>query len=168
MRGRKPKPTSIKMVTGNPGHRPPPTDEPHPDPGIPKCPCHLDAEAKREWKRMARELSDLGMLTTIDKAIFTIYCESWSLSKQIEKKLQQEGMIIRASVQETIHPDGTVVKRGGTPIINPRYKLKMAAVEKMIKALVEMGMSPSSRGRVSVSKNKPENQKQMQLERFFR
>ena len=167
MRGRKPKPTQIKLVTGNPGHRPPPPDEPRPTAKIPKCPCHLDAEAKREWRRMAKELDDLGILPSIDKAVFAVYCESWSLSKQVEKHLQKEGMIIRAKVKETTHPDGTVVRTGGAPMINPRYKLKMMAVDKMMKALSEMGMSPSSRGRVSVAKKKAASQQQLGIERFF-
>jgi P27 family predicted phage terminase small subunit len=167
MRGRKPKPTSIKLVTGNPGHRPPPTDEPKPAARIPKCPSHLDAEAKREWRRMARELDDLGILTSIDKAIFAVYCESWSLSKQIEKSLQKEGMIIRAKTREIEHPDGTIVRTGGVPMVNPRYKLKMMAVEKMMKALIEMGMSPSSRGRVTVARKKSDDQAQLRIERFF-
>lgn len=167
MRGRKPKPTQIKLVTGNPGHRPPPPDEPKPTARIPKCPSHLDPEAKREWRRMSRELDDLGILTCIDKAIFAVYCESWSRSKREEKILQQEGMIIRSRERVTEHPDGTVVRTGGVPMINPRYKVKMDAVDKMMKALIEMGMSPSSRGRVSVAKKKADEQAQLRLERFF-
>lgn len=38
MRGRKPKPTHLKLLEGNPGHRPINGAEPKPNPGLPTCP----------------------------------------------------------------------------------------------------------------------------------
>jgi hypothetical protein len=38
MRGRRPKPTRLKVLTGNPGKRPLNMDEPQPEPAIPDCP----------------------------------------------------------------------------------------------------------------------------------
>jgi hypothetical protein len=37
MRGRRPKPTRLKMLTGNPGKRPLNNDEPRPDVNIPEA-----------------------------------------------------------------------------------------------------------------------------------
>ncbi len=37
MRGRRPKPTRIKFLTGNPGKRPLNAGEPRPDPGVPSA-----------------------------------------------------------------------------------------------------------------------------------
>jgi P27 family predicted phage terminase small subunit len=165
MRGRKPKPTAIKLVTGNPGRRPTPPDEPEPPVGIPKCPPHLDAEAKREWRRMARELDDLGMLTTIDRAVFASYCQAWSTWRQALKTVQKVGMVIRAKERVTEKPDGSIVRTGGVPMVNPLYKLIDAENAKMMKALTEMGMSPSSRSRVRVEKRAAEADPR---ERFFR
>ncbi len=46
MRGRKPKPTRLKIIDGNPGKRPIRGDEPQPPKGQPSCPAHLSPTAK--------------------------------------------------------------------------------------------------------------------------
>jgi len=38
MRGRRPKPSRIKALTGNPGKRPLNAQEPRPEPALPECP----------------------------------------------------------------------------------------------------------------------------------
>jgi hypothetical protein len=48
MRGRKPKPTFLKVLDGNPGKRPLNDQEPRPPQGIPDRPDWLDAEAQAE------------------------------------------------------------------------------------------------------------------------
>jgi hypothetical protein len=60
MRGRRPLPTAIKELTGNPGKRPLNLDEPHPPKIIPKCPKHLDENARKKWRRISLELHRLG------------------------------------------------------------------------------------------------------------
>jgi P27 family predicted phage terminase small subunit len=114
---------------------------------------------------MARELDDLGMLTTIDRAVFASYCQAWSTWRQALKTVQKVGMVIRAKERVTEKPDGSIVRMGGVPMVNPLYKLIDAENAKMMKALTEMGMSPSSRSRVRVEKRAPEADPR---ERFFR
>ena len=50
LKGRKPKPTAIKILEGNPRKRKLNTKEPRPKKIAPKCPVWLDVEAKREWR----------------------------------------------------------------------------------------------------------------------
>ena len=69
-RGRKPKPTAIKVLEGNPGKRALNEMEPQPEKKAPKCPVWLDKEAKKEWKRISKQLEDLGILTEVDMAAF--------------------------------------------------------------------------------------------------
>src|SRR5262249_42754142 len=78
MRGRKPKPTRLKEMLGNPGKRALSTGEPVPEAAIPSCPRFLDKEARKEWRRAAPELYALGVLTNLDRAALAAYCESWS------------------------------------------------------------------------------------------
>lgn len=59
MRGRRPKPTRLKLLTGNPGEHPLNHEEPKPDPQIPDCPVELGPVARREWERLAAELAKL-------------------------------------------------------------------------------------------------------------
>ena len=51
-RGRKPKPTAIKILEGNPGKRQLNKYEPSPDKLAPECPDWLSEEAKAEWFRL--------------------------------------------------------------------------------------------------------------------
>jgi phage terminase small subunit len=53
MAGRRPKPAALRIVTGNPGHRPIPEDEPTPVPGWPDKPPTLGKIAAAEWDRLA-------------------------------------------------------------------------------------------------------------------
>ena len=69
-RGRKPIPTAIKELEGNPGKRALNIKEPKPKRKAPKCPTWLDNEAKKEWKRTAKQLEQLGILTEVDMAAF--------------------------------------------------------------------------------------------------
>lgn len=53
-RGRKPKPTALKMLEGNPGGRPLNTKEPKPEKKAPRCPSWLEDEAKKSgnvWRK---------------------------------------------------------------------------------------------------------------------
>ena len=50
-RGRKPKPTAMKELEGNPGKHPLNTSEPKPNKKAPACPKWLEPEAKKEWRK---------------------------------------------------------------------------------------------------------------------
>jgi len=62
-RGRRPKPMAMKVLEGNPGKRDLNTGEPTPRKRAPRCPSWLEEEAKKEWKRMCRQLEEIGILT---------------------------------------------------------------------------------------------------------
>jgi hypothetical protein len=70
MAGRKPKPTALKKLEGNPGKRKLNMKEPVPGKGISDCSKWLLPEAKEEWKRLCQKLSEMGVLTEIDMAAF--------------------------------------------------------------------------------------------------
>ena len=69
MAGRKPKPTALKKLEGNPGKRKLNTKEPMPGKGMPDCPKWLLPEAKKEWERLCVKLSEIGVLTEIDGCV---------------------------------------------------------------------------------------------------
>ena len=66
--GPPPTPTNLKMLRGNPGKRKLNTNEPDPPPAIPSCPSHLDKVAKREWRRISKELFEMGIISKLDRA----------------------------------------------------------------------------------------------------
>ena len=74
--GRKPKPTAIKALEGNPGKRELNKNEPKPKKKAPACPKWLDDEAKKEWRRLSKQLEELGILTEVDMTAFAGYCQA--------------------------------------------------------------------------------------------
>jgi phage terminase small subunit len=68
-RGRKPKPTHLKLIEGNPGKRPIRTGSERPTTAMPEPPDHLNADARIEWDRVAHGLHALRLLETVDRVL---------------------------------------------------------------------------------------------------
>lgn len=138
MKGRKPKPTAMRLLEGNREHRPLPDDEPQPDVFLPKPPDHLDDEAQAEWLRIGPKLVRLGVMTELDTAALSAYCVAWSRHVDAEKNLRKYGMVL-------------VSKSTGNPVLSPYYRVATQALADMNKTLTEFGLSPSSRTRVTAA-----------------
>ncbi len=91
MAGRKPKPTAVKKLEGNPGKRKLNTKEPVPAKGMPDCPEWLLPEAKKEWERLADLMNQMGILTEVDMAAFAAYCQSYARWKEAQEHIDSEG-----------------------------------------------------------------------------
>ena len=135
MRGRKPKPTALKVLTGNPGKRPLNFREPNPEPGIPDRPSHLSPEACAEWDRVAAVLQVQGIITQADRAALSAYCVAWARWVEAERKVKDMGPVVKAP-------------RTGVPMQNPYLSIANNAMGQMIKLAAEFGMTPSSRTRL--------------------
>ena len=137
MRGRKPTPTHLKLLHGNPGKRRLTPNEPVPDKKPPTCPSHLCPPAKAEWKRLAAQLTMLRILTDLDRAALAGYCQAYGRWVEAEKKLRETPMLIKL-------PSGYVQQ-------NPWLTIANKQLEFMHKYLTEFGLSPVARSRVSLS-----------------
>ena len=91
MPGRRPTPTKLKLIKGNPGKRALPKDEPTPDPVIPDKPEGLGEEASKEWDRIAPELERLGLLTQLDRAMLFSYCQAWGAVLELQAEIDETG-----------------------------------------------------------------------------
>jgi len=91
MAGRKPKPTAVKKLEGNPGKRKLNTKEPNPGKGMPDCPAWLLPEAKTEWIRLSDKLNQMRVLTEIDRSAFAAYCQSYARWKEAQEHINSEG-----------------------------------------------------------------------------
>ena len=134
MAGRRPKPSAIKALAGNPGKRRANPDEPKPD-GIPSCPDHLDDAAKAEWNRISSELAGLGLLTSVDRAALAAYCSSWSRWLTAEEHIRKHGLVLKAP--------------SGYPIQSPYLSIANTALDQLRKFLIEFGLTPASRSKVT-------------------
>lgn len=149
MRGRKPTPTHLKLIAGNPGKRPLNKREPQFSQEIPECPLHLDAVAQEEWNRVAPELHRNHLLTAADRAALAAYCQAWSRWVEATQKVQQMGLVVLIN-QTKDRKTGEM--KGGQPAPNPYLRIAERASAELRAYLVEFGMSPSSRSRVAVPK----------------
>ena len=142
--GTKPKPTSLKLLHGENRTERLNLNEPKPESTPPRCPSWLNKDAKAEWRRISKELDVLGLLTRVDLAALAAYCDCFSRFKQASLKLQEEGMVIKAP--------------SGYPVQSPHLSILNKALSDMKSYLVEFGMTPSSRTRISVDKEKKEDE----------
>ncbi len=144
-RGRKPKPTHLKLVTGNPGKRPIGEDWVKPakrETAMPP-PKHLDAYAATEWRRLSKELTTLGTLTNVDRAAFAAYCQSWSIYLHAQEALDD-----LARKDETGMGAMLMRTKQGNTIQNPLLGIRNQAMRNMVRYAAEFGFTPSSRVRV--------------------
>src|SRR3954468_21036685 len=96
MRGRKPKPTRLKLLTGNPGKHPLNRNEPRPAVEIPECPPELGPAAQREWMRLVGDLAALRLLTNLDPAPLAAYCGAYALWAEAMQAIQQYGAMVKS------------------------------------------------------------------------
>lgn len=138
MAGRPPKPTSLKLLSGNPGRRPLPVGEPKP-PKITRSrpPAWLNRIAKAEWRRIAPTLTDLELLTESDIALLSSYCLAWSRLVEAQKIIDKEGIT-------TVDPSTLKVYR------HPACAIASEASSELRQLCTQFGLSPSSRGRLGV------------------
>ncbi len=136
MRGRKPKPTRLKVITGNPGKRPLNLDEPTPEPAIPDCPPELSPAAQTEWQRLAGELGKLRVLTNLDRGALAAYCSAYALWAEAVEAIQKFGVMVKSPT--------------GFPIQSPYVSIANRQAEIMLRISSEFGFTPASRGRISM------------------
>ena len=140
--GRKPTPTRLKVLRGNPGHRPLNELEPEPQPRLPRPPAHLSDNAKKEWRRAGQFLLQLGLVSDIDLAAFAAYCTAYGRWVDAEQGLRTYGVMLKSP--------------NGFPVQSPYLAVANKAMEQMRSLLSEFGMTPASRSRVSASPVEPE------------
>jgi P27 family predicted phage terminase small subunit len=143
MRGRKPIPTAIKKLRGNPGKRKlaqelaPITPAAATDLSVPQPPKWLNdmPHALERWRTVAPLLDRMGLLSHLDLDAFEAYCVVWARWRQAEEAIAKHGPVTRT-------PKGYVVQ---SPLIGIANK----ALQHVRAYEVEFGMTPSARSRVS-------------------
>lgn len=136
MRGRPRKPTAQKALTGTLRKHRTPKNEPKPAVEEPTCPAWLDAEAKREWRRVVPYLLRIGLLSQIDRSALAAYCQNFARWYRAEKLLEEHGLVM-------ITPQGFEMQR-------PEVGIANGAMKQMHKFMVEFGMTPAARSRINV------------------
>lgn len=140
---RRPKPTALKILEGNPGKRKLNVYEPRPSRKIPPCPSFINEEGKKEWRRLAKPLVALGVLTEADTSVFAAYCQAYGRWKQAEEKLANSELVYATP--------------SGYPMQNPYLNIATHNMTLLQKFASEFGLTPSARSKIiaNVNSGKP-------------
>lgn len=131
MRGRKPKPTYLKIVEGNPGKRPLNEDEPIPEGDLFDAPIELLPRQRILWD-MAIRVAPQGLLKNLDGSLLKVFVVAQSYHEEFNQKINTLGVAAPESYFNSMN--------------------KQAAI--MMRCIAEMGFSPVSRSRVKVTGGK--------------
>jgi P27 family predicted phage terminase small subunit len=135
MRGRKPTPTTLRVLRGNPGRRPLNAHEAKPAAAGVHPPAWLTNDvAALEWGRIAPILNRLGLLTEIDEQALAAYCQAFARWRDAEAQIDKFGTVVKG--------------KGGFPMISPFFSIADRTARQMRAYLIEFGMTPSARSRV--------------------
>ncbi len=136
MRGRKPKPTWLKLVAGNPGRRPLNNSEPLPEGALVDPPDWLTPSQKDIWQA-AIENAPPGLLRRIDESVFLVWVIAKDLHRTASERIAQTGTLIR-------------IPHGSMAVQSPWVSVMNKQAVIMMKAAVDLGFTPSSRSRISL------------------
>ncbi|HJV75355.1 MAG TPA: phage terminase small subunit P27 family [Noviherbaspirillum sp.] len=155
MAGRRPKPTALKLVSGNPGKRAINRKEPKAKRLIPSCPEHLDDSAKVAWGRLTVLLDRMGVLTEADCSALERLCDCYADILECRKLIRRDGRTYKVTTQT-----GDILIKG-----NPAVAQLRAADAQFKSYLVEFGLTPAARSKVQV--NPDDDDKKDPLSEFF-
>lgn len=139
-RGRKPKPTALKLLAGNPGKRK--LNDQEPD--FSKVttiepPKWLTTRASEMWQRIIPELLREKVLCLTDLHNVECFCAAYDKWRMSEEKVQEFGIIMQNSQ--------------GSPVKNPALAAANEAMSQMIKFGSTLGLNPADRSRLIGNKS---------------
>ena len=136
MRGRKPKPTWLKEVSGNPGKRRLNPHEPKPNGPLNEPPEWFTSDQKAEWS-YALANAPRGLLKRLDRSVLAIWIVAEDLHRYASQQIARFGVLTKAP-------------HSGVPVQSPFLAILNKQAIIMLKAASELGFSPASRPRISV------------------
>ncbi len=147
--GRPRKPTKLKILEGNRGHRSLGKPQPEPTRGAPRMPAHLPMAAKRLWQMLAGELDAIGIMTKVDGAALEGLCVAYARAVEADKVLAREGLTV--DVKKEID-DGDGRKKLVTVMTyqRPEVAISHNCWRRYKEFCAEFGLTPSARGKLSV------------------
>jgi len=140
--GRKPLPANVHALRGNPSKKSRHELEgqgvpQHLPAEIPPCPAFLTKDAKAEWKRIAKDLQTLGLITKVDRGELAVNCQAWADWKQAREKITEMG------------ESGFVeVTPSGYKQMSVMMQIANRAEERMRKAGDSFGLNPTARAKL--------------------
>lgn len=111
--------------------------EPQPRAKRPRCPDHLDEDARREWQRLAPILARMRVLTEADGIALANLCQQYAMLIKAQRMLAKSGLLLKT--------------KSGYVQQSPLVGIISAAVDQVNKLCREFGLTPASRTRIWVA-----------------
>lgn len=134
MQGRKPTPTRLRLIRGNPGKRPLPKDEPKVVAKRLPMPVGMSPGARAHWRQFTKALEGAKITTDLDRQALRALCETCAAWEEAQARVWKHGMVVKGAKNQ--------------PRRSPYVGIANTAFEQMTRMLAEFGMTPSSRTRV--------------------
>lgn len=151
---RRPTPSAINKLHGNPGNRAINTLEPEPQLGVPEKPKGMGTAANRIWDRFVRELMEMKVLSIVDGVALREACISAALAEKFSREVLDEPMVDEPCFDK----DGNLV--GTKRKVNPATAGYITCSKNMKAFLLEFGLTPASRSKLKIEKPKPNQQEE--------
>ena len=133
------KPTALKLLRETLKPSRVNLNEPQPAVKLPKPPAEVGPIGRKEWRRVGRHLLQLGIVSELDMVALALYAKTWERWIEAERQLTKFG---------------TVIIKDNFPVQSPYLRIATEAMVQLKNLLIEFGMTPASRSRVS-AKPKP-------------
>jgi len=138
MPGRRPHPTSAKVLRGTFRKDRTNTKEPQPPARTPRRPTWLDAVAAEHWKVLVPILNRMKVLTSADGPALAAGCAAYSEYRAAYKVLSEQGQ-----TYSVVTDSGTVHRK------RPENEIAASAFQRYRSMLIEFGLTPAARTRVN-------------------
>ncbi len=136
------KTAKLKKQQGNPGRRRLNEAEPEPDSKQPDRPPHLDKRATETWDWLCDTLDKMGILSSSDVAIMTLYSETWVEYIGARESVTKYGPIMLS-------------KQTGQPYSSPYLNQEAMFKKQLERYSIELGLTPVARTRVQTGSKQP-------------
>lgn len=155
MRGRKPKPTALRVLQGNPGKRPFNRFEPKAAPLSEECPDELAFDDERdEWARTIAPAIRIGQVSAGDRCAAIAHCVQWATWRSQVVEANKHAHVIGVGPQKH-------------PMPNPARTMANKTLQLLLKIDAELGLTPVSRARVQTSGAASDDDERQQLARLL-
>lgn len=148
-RGRKPTPTNLHILHGNPGKRALNKNEPKLPPRRPHCPQWLNKEARKLWRWLIPQLEKMGILTEANMMALAGLCQSYARWREAEEFIEKHG---------TVFPIKQKNAEGEQVIVDfrlfPQVNASRVYFQQVRLLCNEFGLTPSAVSRLSVNPKK--------------
>ncbi|WAH39171.1 phage terminase small subunit P27 family [Alicyclobacillus dauci] len=107
-----------------------------------KPPPWLNSLAKKEFKRIAKELHDLDLITNIDVNALAAYCDAYADYVECTRIIRSEGLLVEYTNK------AAETNKVPHPLLTKKKQLH----EQMRSLALEFGLTPSSRAKLAMPK----------------